>query len=190
MIGWLSGTTQHVDEDFIILNVSGVGYKVYLSGETIKQVARGDDCQLWVYHSIRDDASDLYGFLENKEREFFELLLSISGIGPKSALGILSIAPVDKLSEAIAAGDTSYLTEVSGIGTKSANKIILELEDKLPALEDMSATSRRAESDTLEALTSMGYSRDNARAALREVDEVEGTSEKLREALKILGQAK
>jgi Holliday junction DNA helicase RuvA len=133
MIGQLVGTIAYRAERHIILEVGGVGYKVFVSSET--QLALGaitpEPVRLWTYLAVREGALDLYGFLEKSELDFFELLLSVSGIGPKSALAILSLAPPATLEKAIVAGDSSYLTKVSGIGRKSAEKIIVELRERL-----------------------------------------------------------
>jgi Holliday junction DNA helicase RuvA len=118
----------------------------------------------------------------------FELLLSVSGIGPKSALGILDIASSETLRSAIASGNAAYLTSVSGIGKKTAEKIVLELKDKIIASGSAGPAMPKGDMEALEAMRALGYSADEGRTALREVPpEVEGTSERLREALRLLG---
>jgi holliday junction DNA helicase RuvA len=131
----------------------------------------------------------LYGFLNIDELDFFELLISISGIGPKGAIGILSVIDVGTLISAISSGDTSYLTKVSGIGKKSAEKIILELKDKVGILDSGDYSDQlREETEAIEALKSLGYRSQEARAALQKVSpEISGTSERVREALRVLG---
>ena len=118
---------------------------------------------------------------------FFEMLLSISGIGPKSALGIMSITTVESLSEAIATGDTGYLTKVSGIGKKTAERIVIELRDKVVKKGHYSSENLRDESDALEALKALGYGDREAREALKQVDTKKDTSSRVKAALKILG---
>ena len=133
---------------------------------------------------------ELYGFLHYAELEFFELLIGISGIGPRSALGVLALAPVDTLKRAIAAGDTSYLTKVSGIGRKTAEKIVLELKEKLGfgkmslgGTEDL-----QHDADVLEALVALGYTATQARDALGKLKPtIQGREARLKEALKLLG---
>src|SRR3989344_1119907 len=120
MIGYLEGTIVFRGEKHIVLNVQGVGYTIFLSATTQKQIPAEGTTKLWTHLSVKENALELYGFLYPAEREFFELLISISGIGPKSALGVMSLAPVDTLKRAIASGDNSYLTKVSGIGRKIA----------------------------------------------------------------------
>jgi Holliday junction DNA helicase RuvA len=134
---------------------------------------------------VREDALDLFGFSEYQELEFFQMLLSVSGIGPRSALTILGIATTETLKKAIGSGDISYLTKISGIGKKTAEKIVIELRDKL---EDSGADSNlQGELDALEALKSLGYSQAEAREALKKVKSDADTNTKVREALKILG---
>jgi Holliday junction DNA helicase RuvA len=140
---------------------------------------------LWIHTHVREDALDLFGFLERKELEFFEMLIGVSGIGPRSALAILGIASIETLRKAIGTGDTSYLTKISGIGRKTAEKIVLELRDKIG--EEKGGSSLQGELDALEALKSLGYSQNEARDALKKVPADTNTNTKIREALKILG---
>ncbi|MCE9548799.1 Holliday junction branch migration protein RuvA, partial [Candidatus Nomurabacteria bacterium] len=130
-------------------------------------------------------AFDLYGFLDRQELEFFEMLINVSGIGPKGALSILGVASIETLKKAINTNDTSYLTKISGIGKKTAEKIIIELRDKVG--KDTEGNSLQGELDALEALKSLGYSQNEAREALKKVSTEENTNTRIREALKILG---
>lgn len=190
MISRLTGTVIETTDKYIILDVNGIGYKVFCGIDTLAQISEGAKSSLFTYLAVREDALDLYGFPSSEELHFFELLISVSGIGPKSALGILGVASTETLKKAIATGDTGYLTKVSGIGRKTAEKIVLELRDKLRAHADTKDTggSLRAESDVIEALKSLGYSVNDARDALKEVSsEIVGTNARIREALKILG---
>lgn len=189
MIAQLTGTALHKMTDSVILDVNGVGYKVHTSLDTLTSLNEGSEVSLWTYLAVRENALDLYGFQSEEELNFFELLLGISGIGPKSALGVLSVAPVETLRSAVASGDTTYLTKVSGIGSKTAQKIVLELKDKIGALESESGgAARQEESDAIDALKALGYSHSEARNALKKLDEsITGTQERIRAALKILG---
>ncbi len=192
MIAKLTGKVVFTGERYAVLDVGGVGYKVYLSMETLRLVAKKkDEVSLWTHLAVREDAMDLYGFVEKAELEFFELLIGISGIGPRSALGIMSIAPVENIKRAVSSGDSSYLTKVSGIGRKTAEKIILELRDKLGKWTDTGAPELREESDAIEALQSLGYSQGEAREALKKVArEISGTGKRVKEALKLLSNGK
>ncbi|HPI66812.1 MAG TPA: Holliday junction branch migration protein RuvA, partial [Candidatus Paceibacterota bacterium] len=150
-----------------------------------------ESIKLWVHTAVRENSIDLYGFLDIEELSFFELLLDVSGIGPKSALSTLSVAPVSTLRKAIASGDTTYLNKVSGIGRKTAEKIIIELKDKLKEYEGDIATSRvmQEERDILEALRTLGYSQDEAREAIKKIpSNMTEMNNRLKEALKIIGR--
>lgn len=191
MIGRIRGILERVDEHQALVDVGGVGYLLFLSAPTREKLdARlGEEVSLETYLAVREQALDLYGFEETREREFFLLLLQVSGIGPKSALSILSVADTQTLEKAIRAGDASYLTKVGGVGKKNAEKIVLELKDKVVHLTDGSQEpGLGAESEALEALRSLGYSLREAREALAESKQVGGgTDERLKAALRILG---
>ena len=189
MIAQLSGEISSRGVGFIVLKTGGVGYKVYVSADTFAELKGKKDAELWTHLAVRENALDLYGFRTEEELSFFEMLVSISGIGPKSGLAILSLADVATLRSAVAHGDSSYLTKVSGIGKKNAEKIILELKDKLGGAYDAGGgTLLQDATDTLEALTALGYQAKEAREALRKVPkDVTDTSEQLKAALKILG---
>ena len=186
MIGQLRGKITHRGEKHLILDVGGVGYKVTISPETKLSLSTNNaEISLWTYLAVREDALDLYGFLNRSELEFFELLIGISGVGPKSALGILSLASPETLSQAIGRNDTAYLTKVSGIGRKLAEKIVLELKDKIPYLEDITDLSFQQDTDVMLALQSMGYGEREIREVLKKIPaEVTDTSAKIKLALK------
>ena len=190
MISHLSGTVFAKGLKDVIIDVQGVGYHVFCGAETLQKIPeKGGKVNLWTHHAIREDAHDLYGFLYKEELEFFELLIGISGIGPKSALGIMALAPLDTLKRAIAAGEITYLTKVSGIGKKMAQKIILELREKLAGGAEGEAYELAGDADVLEALVSLGYSRAQARGALQKVPSaIISTNDRIKEAIKILGQ--
>ncbi len=190
MIARIEGIIVHIDEKFIIVDVSGVGYKLSITTESLASLILGEHTTFWVHTAVRENSIDLYGFKNTNEMSFFELLLDVSGIGPRSALSILSIAPIDTLKRAIATGDTGYLNKVSGIGKKTAEKIIIELRDKLQDYKNDEAPGLlRDESDIIEALKSLGYSQNEAREALKQVPPTTiGTNARIKEALQILGK--
>jgi len=191
MIAYLFGTVIHVDSQHLILNVNGVGYKVYAKGNDLQKTAIGKEISFWTYLSVKENALDLYGFHTQDELGFFELLITVSGIGPKKALGILNLVPIESLRQAVRTENVSHLVKVSGIGGKIAEKIILELRGKLGKAGEMEAGTLRDESDVVEALYSLGYSQKEAREALKEIsEEIIGAGEKVKEALKILGKNK
>ena len=191
MIGYLEGTVRAVRDNHCILLAGGVGHKVFTTKETLARLPLDSQAAFWTHLAVREDILDLYGFYSEDELGSFALLLSVSGIGPKSALGILDIASSETLRSAIASGNASYLTNVSGIGKKTAEKIILELKDKVLAGGSAGPAMPKGDSEALEAMRTLGYSADEGRKALRAVpNEVEGSSERLREALRILGSQK
>lgn len=189
MIGYLEGSVKAREAGFAIVLAGGVGYKVAATRETLASLST--TVELWTHLAVREDALDLYGFKTPEDLRFFELLLTVSGIGPRSALSILDIAPTETLRSAIAAGNATYLTNVSGIGKKTAEKIILELRDKVGAADALEHAALKGDVEALEAMKSLGYSIAEARDALKQVPaSVETGSERLREALRILGSAK
>ena len=191
MITQLAGNIAFMGNNYIVLDVAGVGYKVYVSPDTLRALTKqkGQAVRLWTHLAVRETSLDLYGFFEQPELGFFEMLITISGIGPKSALGILSVAPIDTIKQAVASGDTSYLTKVSGIGKKNAEKIVVELRDKLGgAYAGIGGVLLKEDADVVAALQSLGYSMKEARDALKGLDKnTTGTNEKIKEALKQLG---
>ena len=194
MIAGLEGAVELTGERFVVVHAGGVSYRVFVGPEVLRKIPKkGDSIKLWTHLYQREDTIELYGFLRFAEMEFFETLIEISGIGPKSGLGIMAVAPLDTLKKAIASGDTSYLTKVSGIGRKTAAKVILELRDKLAgkgvSIADM--PELREESDALDALVSLGYSHAEARDALAAVaKDVKGAGARVKEALKRLGRSR
>lgn len=189
MIGYIEGSVKAIRPAHLILLAGGVGYKVAVLKEILARTQEGAPLSLWVHTAVREDALDLYGFIHEDELRFFELLLTVSGIGPKSALAILDIASVETLQSAIASGNAGYLTNVSGIGKKTAQKIVLELKDKVSADATSSAGALKGDEEALEAMRSLGYSAAEARDALRKVPpHLESGSARLREALKLLGK--
>jgi Holliday junction DNA helicase RuvA len=181
MIGHIRGTVLWRDIKSVVVDVSGVGYKIFTySGgvDTEKEVS------FFTYLAVKETALDLYGFVQKEELDFFELLLTVSGIGPKSAMAILSVAPLETLYHAIQAEDASSLTKTSGIGKKNAEKIVLELKGKLS--DTLPHTPHHTEdADAFEALKSLGYSEKDIRDALKKSSGTT-TEEKVRGALRNL----
>jgi holliday junction DNA helicase RuvA len=187
MIGYLRGKVITKRERSIILDVHGVGYKVTILTEAIAKLSEGDELSLWTHLAVREDALDLYGFGSEEELDFFRLLNTVSGIGPKTALGVLEVAPIPSIRKAIVTGDTSHLIKISGVGSKMANKIVLELKGKA-GKEEAGESGLKEEVEALEALKSLGYAHKEAREALKRVSSgVSSTGDRIKEALKILG---
>ncbi len=189
MIGMITGDVAAIRSGYAIILAHGVGYKVSAVRSTIAGLTLGSPATLWTHLIVREDVLDLYGFVSEEELRFFDMLLSVSGIGPKSALSILDIASMETLRSAITSGNAGYLTTVSGIGKKTAEKIVLELRDKVGTATTETTASLRGDTDALEALRALGYSATEARDALRAVPpSIEKSTARLREALKIMGK--
>lgn len=189
MIAQLEGVVVSVRDNSVVLDVHGVGYRVFTPSATAAKLQKEEgQVKLLTHLYLRDNAQELYGFETPEECQMFEMLISVSGIGPKIGLQILSIASVEALQSAIAQEDYSILTKVSGVGEKTARKVVLDLASKMPTLigEGIDVS---AQSDAIDALMALGYSQRQARETLRDVpDDVEGVEERIREALKILGR--
>jgi Holliday junction DNA helicase RuvA len=186
MIGSIKGKLILKTDKFVLIDTNGVGYKINVSPDTILKIKDSSEVFLFTHLHVREDALDLYGFLEIKELEFFEMLINVSGIGPKGALTILGVASIEILSKAISSNDTSYLTKISGIGRKTAEKMIIELRDKVG--KDLKDGSLQNELDALEALKSLGYSQNEARDVLKNIPNELNLNSKIKEALKILSK--
>lgn len=191
MISHLRGSVIRREETYIVLDVSGVGYKVRVTGDTLNKLASIGEKPLSIhtYLVVREDALDLYGFVDAEDLAFFELLIGISGIGPKTALSILNLAPVKTIKNAVIAGDPSRLSKTSGISKKNAEKIVLELKSKFEGVTEEGGGIYEDESDALDALQGLGYSEKQAREALKKLDKsITGTGEKVKAALKQIGK--
>lgn len=194
MISFLRGKIIFWGENFLILETTaGVGYKIYTHSEFLnniakKNIAQKNEIQIWSHLYQREDTIELYGFQNYPELEFFETLLKVPGIGPKSALGVLNVASTDVLKNAIAAGKTDYLTRVSGVGRKTAEKIVLELKDKFGGKEGI-AFQFKEDEEVFDALKALGYSLRDAREVLNKIPkEINGAPNRIKEALKIIGK--
>lgn len=185
MIGSLRGTVLEVHVSFFLLEVQGVGHIIKTSGPVLSSMVAGEERFVYVHDHVREDAHDLYGFLSHGELEFFERLLTVSGVGPKVALTILSTGKIDAVRRAVAQGDLTFLTSVPGVGKKTAQKIILDLKGLLVEEEGMVA----GDGEVVDALVSLGYSAQTAREVLKSVPAtIVDVSARVREALKYLAK--
>jgi Holliday junction DNA helicase RuvA len=188
MIGSLKGKVSHKSGNYIILETNGVGYKVFLPQVFLLTLKVGQDLSVVTLTYVREDQLTLYGFQTLPELEFFEMLLTVSGVGPKSALGIMSLASIDMIKSAIVSEDPSVFTKVSGIGRKTAERVIVELKEKLKD-EKSSMPVAKEHSDAMDALVALGYSQQEARDALKTVPvEVTNLQAKVKIALKALSK--
>jgi len=189
MIAYIEGSVLHSTARSLIIELSDMGYEVFVPQPLIQTTKVGDVVSLWIRTVVREDAFDLYGFETLDEKEFFDLLRGVSGIGPRSALSILSIASIETLKQAVAAGDTTHLVKVSGIGKKSAEKIVVELRDKLTHVGygKEGAAHLAGDVEALDALIALGYSQEEARTALKALNpDIIKTTERVKAALKEL----
>ena len=189
MIAQLEGKIVGIKGNSVVLMVGGVGYQVFVSAYTLGKIAGSEQALLHIHTHVREDMLALYGFQSEEELAMFELLISISGIGPKVGLSILSIADVKTICTAIVNKDPSILTRVSGVGKKTAERVIIELENKVDAIGVEDQATALAGQDAIEALVSLGYSVTDARDALKLVpDDVTDVGKRIRQALKNLGK--
>jgi Holliday junction DNA helicase RuvA len=187
MIGRLMGQIVSKEERSLILDVSGVGYVVFVAPQVLADTDEGKRLSLWTHLAVKDDALDLYGFAAQEELRLFRLLISISGIGPKSALGVLALADTGTILRAIGTGDSSYLTKVAGIGKKLAEKIVHELKDKVGAFTHADSAPSR-ETEAIEALEVLGYATRDTRELVRTLAQEHATTEAIiHKALQQLG---
>lgn len=190
MISYIEGKIIFREEKFIIIKTGGIGFKVFVLPDLNLE---NEEIKLFTYLNVKEDALTLYGFLDYKELELFELLISISGIGPKAGLGILSLADTETIKVAIVKNDASVLTRVSGIGKKTAERVILELKNKIliSDIGDLEDKSKEISehSDAIDALISLGYNAGEAKNALSRISpEVKDVGERVRMALKEMGK--
>jgi Holliday junction DNA helicase RuvA len=188
MFSTLQGTITSVGKRTLTINLHGVGFEVFGSARLLGQAAVDQEVTLHTHLHVREDALELYGFLSADERDFFRQLISISGVGPKSALGVLSVASTQEVKQAVASGDASLLTRVSGIGRKTAERIVVELKEKLAA-EVLASAGSTTDGGVLDALMQLGYTLNEAREALNHIPAGEAPiDERLKAALKALGK--
>lgn len=184
MIGSLDGVVRGIVRGVAVIDVNGLGYGVFIPASTLSKAEEGARIFLWTHLAVRENAHDLYGFETKEELSWFELLLTVSGIGPRSALAIMNAVDVKTLERAIAAGDASTLDRAFGIGKKTAEKIVLELKEKVGVPGDLERVSG-SDVDVVEALVGLGYSAREAREAVRSLPkDISGTEARLREALR------
>lgn len=191
MISRISGTIEELGPNYAVVDVNGVGYKLFVTADALHTLKIGTKAKMWTHMAVREDALDLYGFPNKNEQEFFALLITVSGIGPRSALNILSLASSETLSGAIRTGSTAHLIKISGIGKKTAEKIVMELKDKMGAMQSYASgplgAGMASDIDAIEALRALGYDAEESREALKKVGkEVSDVGEKVKAALKVL----
>ena len=189
MIYSIKGKLAEKHNNFFVVEISGIGFQIKSSFNVLKTLSQiGSEVNVFTYLHVREDALELYGFLDKEELNFFEMLIGISGIGPKSALGIMGVEKVEKLKAAISEGRAELLTKASGVGKKTAERVVLELRGKLSQEgSGKIAGLMETDLDIVEALANLGYTKFQAKEALAKVDsKIVRMEERIKEALKLL----
>lgn len=189
MIGLLKGILILRNDPYVVIDVHGVGYKVCASPDFLSKYHSGDSVTIFIHTHVREDALELFGFVDQAHLELFELLIGVNGIGPKTAIGVFGIGNKEQIIQAIRKADVDFFTGVPRLGKKNAQKIIIDLKNKIGSVEDLDLAGDRDVDEVVAALTSFGFSESEAKAALRQIgDDAASVSEKVRLALKHLGK--
>jgi len=199
LIAHLRGELARVEADYVVVDVHGVGYKVFTPLTVVTLLPpTGEKIELLVTTIVKEDSITLYGFAEDVQQRLFELLLTVSGVGPKVALNILSVLAVEQVVQAISSDNYRELNRVPGVGTKTAQRIVLELKEKITTLVWAQAAQKtipaeqRVLEDAVEALVALGYNRNDARSAgeeaVRQIENRCDSGSIVREALKHLAK--
>jgi Holliday junction DNA helicase RuvA len=191
MIATLTGMVAEKTVDIVILDVAGVGYGVFVTSEDHGRMPTSQQAKLYIYEHIRENSHDLFGFIRPDTKQLFELLLSVNGIGPRTALNMLSIGTAHEVRQAIASGDVKFLQATPGVGKRVAERVVVELKDKV-GLEGVDlSTTGLLQSDThllgdeaVEALVALGFGPQDAAKALKNIDATLSTAERVTLALK------
>lgn len=188
MFGHITGKIFDLKGTKTVVKTGGIGFIIHSTPSYLSKLKTGEEASFWTHTAVRENSIDLYGFETEEELRIFELLITVSGVGPKSGLAIISVAGVKSIEEAVGSGDTSSLTKISGIGRKTAEKIVLELNGKL-------VTTRKGEKgtsedvDVFEALKSLGYRERDIQETMKKLPkDLTGTNEKIKHILKNLGK--
>lgn len=192
MIAHLVGTVTEKFDTSIILDVNGVGYELAVSTPDSEKANLDDKIKFYTYHSIRENSEDLFGFSSLAAKKLFQMLISVSGVGPKAAMAILSLGTPEEVRNAIANTDAAFISKASGVGKKSAERVIVDLRDKVGAPSHYGATETKftisasvgPEDEALDALIALGFPLKEATTALAKVDPNLSVEERIREALK------
>ncbi len=187
MIYSLQGTISEKEKDFIVIETNGVSFQIFVSGFLLEKIKLNQNIKILTYLEVKEDALTLYGFENKTELKYFKFLVAISGIGPKSAINILSLIRLEDLERAVLNEKIDILTKVSGIGKKTAQRIILEFKEKIN--KNFKSQPNQEEDDSLivDALITMGYTLSQSREAIKKVPlEIKGTDQRLKQTLKII----
>lgn len=197
MIYNISGTLTYVGDQFLVVECSGIGFKCFSSLNTLKSVGRtGEKINLFTYLSVKEDALDLFGFATEEELSFFKLLITVSGVGPKAAVAVLSELEPSRLALAIASGDVKSITRANGVGKKTAERIVLELKDKVANVASSNdiqsvasaaaVVEESAAGEAVAALVALGFNKSDAAVAVGAMDKSLSADEMIRLGLRQL----
>lgn len=189
MIATLNGLIIQKTTDMIVLECAGVGYGLYVAFEDFGALDEGQAVKLYVYEHIRENAHDLFGFRNMEAKMLFEQLLTVNGVGPKMALSILSIANLSHVKQAIATGDTKFIAQAVGVGKRVAERVVVDLKDKVGLETDESVTdfltmAADPNDEALQGLVALGYSVHDAAQALKKIDKKLPPGDRIKQALK------
>ena len=199
MISYIKGKLEIKSKDYIVVDVGGIGYKIFMSETAINELEKGKEVKIFTYMKVREDDISLYGFLNNEELVTFELLISVGGVGAKSAISILSNITPSKFALAVITNDVNTLKKLPGIGAKTAARIILELKDKMKTEQSIEENKNEEikeaivldnkANDAVEALCVLGYTRKDVEKVLSNIDTNKLTVEEIiKQGLKYLGR--
>lgn len=176
MIGFIKGTIEYIEEDRAVVDCNGIGYNIFMPSSVLSNISIGATVKIYTYLAVREDAMNLFGFLGKQDLDIFKKLITVSGIGPKGGLSIMSVMTADEVRMAIITGDHKAISKAPGVGAKTAMKVIVELKDKVN-LEDVSFVSGAAapvesnlQKEAVMALVALGYSEHESALAVKKVD--------------------
>ncbi len=192
MIAHLAGSITEKFQTSVILDVHGVGYELSISAPDAEKINLGDEVKFYTYHAIRENSEELFGFSSLAAKKMFQMLISVNGVGPKAAMAILSLGSTEEVRNAIANTDATFIAKAAGVGKKSAERVIVDLRDKVGAPSHYGATETKftlsaavgPEDEALDALIALGFPLKEATAALAEVDPTLSVEERIKLALK------
>ena len=195
MISYVSGIVEYVDTEKVIVDNHGIGISVFMTNDDLSVIGEGEEIKIHTYFNVKEDAMQLYGFLNKESLELFKLLLTVSKVGPKGALSILSTCPAEMLKMSIVSGDSKTIATANGIGAKTAERVVLELRDKIEieGVEDFVADDTSVDTtlanDVVDALVELGYSKSESLSTVKRIEVTEDMSEEdiLKKALIELG---
>lgn len=196
MIYNVRGTLTYTDINYVVVECGGVGFKCFVSMTTLKELPPlGKEANLYTYLSVREDAMDLFGFATQQELDAFKLLITVSGVGPKAAMAVLSVLPPDRLSIAVSSGDVKSIQSAQGVGKKTAERIVLELKDKMlgiapsnaAAVQSIQAVASNSDAqEAVEVLVSLGFNQSDAATVVGAMDKGLSVDDMIRKGLKQL----